>query len=407
MFSSIVVRRAGSVREDHEIVVEGSSRLEVYWKVKSLREDDAGTSPILVVRSVSADGLARDLAKIRWLSHAYRDLGCRVKYCLPISNKTSLETAVIGALGAGAGLIEIEVPPTKRKSSKSHPPARLMRELRARVENLAPVRSPEEAFTAVSCGKKPHREGQRVGVLICARTASSRLPGKALIPICGREAIALLIERMKSCRTCQEVVLCTTSNSEDDTLAGIAEREKIGLYRGPDENVALRMWGAAREFELDPIVRVTGDNLLSCVELIDRAVNSHQDQGADYTHTAGVFSGGGSEVISVKALEAIAERAVRSENTEYLAWYLKNSTVFRVHTLRVKAAYRREFRLTLDTPEDLKVIRAIYENLYAPGKPVDALQALDWLDKQGDIARINRGVRPKFRPSDLNLDMYL
>ena len=45
------------------------------------------------------------------------------------------------------------------------------------------------------------REKQRVGALICARLASTRLPGKALVEIANVESIALLIERVKACES--------------------------------------------------------------------------------------------------------------------------------------------------------------------------------------------------------------
>ena len=122
---------------------------------------------------------------------------------------------------------------------------------------------------------------------------------------------------------------------------------------------------------------------------------------------SGVFEGGDSEIISARALQAIAERAVRSENTEYLSWYLDDPTVFRSNRVAADPRYWREYRLTLDTADDLAVIRAIYDALYEPGRPIDVLRALEWLDANPHVARMNRAAGPKVARRDLNLDLYL
>ena len=112
-------------------------------------------------------------------------------------------------------------------------------------------------------------------------------------------------------------------------------------------------------------------------------------------------------MISAQALEAVADRAVKSENTEYLSWYLDDPTVFKVNRMVADEKYWRDYRLTLDTPEDLEVIRAVYDALYESGKPIDAVEALEWLDNNEEIRRINQGVREKVDRKDLNLDLYL
>ena len=251
------------------------------------------------------------------------------------------------------------------------------------------------------------REKQRVGALICVRLASTRLPGKALVEIANVESIALLIERVNACESFGHTVLCTTTAPEDQKLAAIATREHIGVFRGSVQNVAQRMWGAVQEFGFDDFVRITGDNLLCCMDLNDLAVESHLRHTADYTYVTGVFLGGDSEVVRAQALEAVADRAVKSENTEYLSWYLDDPTVFKVNRMVADERYWRDYRLTLDTPEDLEVIRAVYDALYEPGRPVDAVEALEWLDNNEEIRRINQGVREKVDRKDLNLDLYL
>ena len=331
----------------NEIVVDGRSRLDVYEDVLRVRASSPD-APVLVVTGGGADTLEPDCARIRWLCQVYRDLGCQVRF---------------------------------RPAS---------------ADDLIPVQRPEKP--AVS---------RRIGALIAVRTASTRLPAKALERIEGRESIALVIERLKACKSCEEVVVCTTTSQADDALEAIAAREQVAIYRGHVENVARRLADAAHEFGFDDFVRVTGDDPLRCIDLIDQAVESHRRQSADYTSMTGVFYGGDSEVVSLRALDAIVARAAKPENTEYLSWYLDDPTVFAQNAIAVDGRYWRDYRLTLDTPEDLQVFRALYAALYRPGQPVDAVEALQWLDANPQVAGINRSVRLAVKRSDMNLELNL
>lgn len=241
-----------------------------------------------------------------------------------------------------------------------------------------------------------------IGILISARSASRRLPNKALIKICNKESVSLLIERVKQCRSSNQVILCTTVRPDDDKLACIGLREGVGVFRGEDENVARRLLDAARECNLDHFVRVTGDDLLKCSGLIDTAVASHLANGADYTYMKNVFYGGESEIVSVQALRIIVERAEEPQNTEYLSWYLDNNSVFRTNFIEAGSEYFRPYRLSLDTPEDLAVMVEIYHEFYRDGKPVDVLAALKWLDGHPEITSLNSQITPKLRREQIN-----
>lgn len=247
----------------------------------------------------------------------------------------------------------------------------------------------------------------KIGILISVRTSSQRLPNKALLKICGKETISLLIERMKLCKKPDFIVLCTTNNKDDDVLVDIAKRENIEYFRGEDEHVALRLLDAAKKYNLDHFVRVTGDDLLRCIKLIDKAINSHLKKDADYTFMSNVFYGGDSEIVSIKALQLIVEKAEVPENTEYLSWYLDNPKIFKIYQLKASDKYFRNYRLSLDTIEDFKVLNAIYEKLYKKGIPVNIIKALKWLDKNPELTKINSLVKPKLKREELNLKLKI
>lgn len=99
----------------------------------------------------------------------------------------------------------------------------------------------------------------RIGTVVSARTASRRLPAKALLPLGGVPMIQFLLERLRGTRHGGSIIFATTERRDDDELADVVRNLGFPVFRGADADVAERHVACAREFELDWIVRVTGD----------------------------------------------------------------------------------------------------------------------------------------------------
>ena len=94
----------------------------------------------------------------------------------------------------------------------------------------------------------------RTAVTITVRMKSKRLPRKALKGIVGKPLIEHLIERVKTAKLADTVILCTSVNSQDDELAVVAEKNGIDLFRGDEVDVLKRLYGAAKKYNIDFIV---------------------------------------------------------------------------------------------------------------------------------------------------------
>ncbi len=98
-------------------------------------------------------------------------------------------------------------------------------------------------------------------IVIQARTASNRFPGKALLPINGLPAAALAALRAGNAGG--DVVVATSSEASDDALAHFVDALGIRVLRGPAEDVMARYLMAAEDLgDRDVLVRFTGDNVL-------------------------------------------------------------------------------------------------------------------------------------------------
>lgn len=245
--------------------------------------------------------------------------------------------------------------------------------------------------------------GLKTVVLIAVRMHSTRLPRKALLPLAGRPAIEHLIERVKQAKTPAAMVLCTSMHQDDAVLVEVAERMDIKWFRGSEDDVMLRFLDAVSRECADVVVRITGDDILIDPVFLDRAVGYHLAKNADYTAYPGLPKGMETEIVSVSALRLAHELAEDPSFTEYMTSYLRRPDIFRVSDMPVEERYRRSFRLTLDTEEDYRLLKTVFDGLSRPGKIITTEEILDFLDKRPDLAAMNAGVCPKSVAINTNL----
>jgi GTP:adenosylcobinamide-phosphate guanylyltransferase len=86
-----------------------------------------------------------------------------------------------------------------------------------------------------------------------------------------------MIERLKRSKKTDQIVMCTSTNTEDDPLVTLAHDEGIHAFRGDEKDVVQRMSNAAESFGADYILTITGDCPLVDPEYADRIVEGHPD----------------------------------------------------------------------------------------------------------------------------------
>lgn len=245
---------------------------------------------------------------------------------------------------------------------------------------------------------------QRVWVLVVARMQSSRLPGKALVDVGGMPALAHLLQRLRQARVPERVVLCTTKESSDDPLARLAEHYGISVYRGHTEDVLARMLGAIDNHAVDAVVRVTGDDILIDPDYLDRAVEHHLTVNAEYTDMKRLPSGTEVEVFDSALLRLLALLAQDSNGTEYLtAYVVHHGDQFRHAVGPVDQPHQLNWRLTLDTPEDLAVIRTLLVAMREKGKALSYRlnDIVEFFSTHPEVLELNAGVRQRQPPPQI------
>ena len=123
----------------------------------------------------------------------------------------------------------------------------------------------------------------RDGIIIQARTGSTRLHNKILLPFYGEQRIIdILIGNIKQACAGKTIVLATTDRPQDDILEEVAREAGICCYRGDENNVLDRFVQAAAEFNLDRFIRVCSDNPFLRPDTFPAFFREHDARPADY-----------------------------------------------------------------------------------------------------------------------------
>jgi len=229
----------------------------------------------------------------------------------------------------------------------------------------------------------------KIGFLITARLKSERLPLKIIKDLNGKTVIERLIDRIKEIKDITDIVLCTSTNSQDKLLVDIAQKNNIYYFNGDEEDVLKRLLDAAKFFELDYFLGITADNPLITIYYSNLIVEEIKKNKYDFIKLEGLPLGVATYGMRVKALEVVCK--IKSiVDTEIWGYLIDRPEIFDIKTIKIADKLNRpELRFTLDYEEDYELIRNIYFNI--PFKKVlNLYNVINYLEKNTDIAKINQ-----------------
>ena len=226
----------------------------------------------------------------------------------------------------------------------------------------------------------------RICATIEARLTSTRLPGKVLMEAAGQPMLAHMITRLQRVPQLDDIIVATTVNATDDPVVALTEELGVGCYRGSEHDVLDRVLSAAQANDVDLIVETTGDCPLIDPAIVSKVIDFYLAGEADYVSNALVPRtypvGMDTQIFATDILADVAGRTDAPDDREHVSLFIyKNPDLFRIAAVTAPPHHHApETRLTLDTPDDLAVIRRVFEALY-PGNPeFDLSDMLAFLD---------------------------
>lgn len=204
--------------------------------------------------------------------------------------------------------------------------------------------------------------------IIQARMASSRLPGKVLSDIAGMPMLVRVYERANRSNLLNGIVVATTKDKSDDPIANLCTERGYPCFRGNQFDVLDRYYQAAIHYKADVIVRLTADCPLIDAEEIDHVIWEFLEGNVDFATNRlpppwkrSYPIGLDTEVCSFNALKRAWQEAKEPYEREHVMPYLYNAPGrFRILALSHTPDYGN-LRWTVDTPEDLELIRVVYQ----------------------------------------------
>jgi len=229
--------------------------------------------------------------------------------------------------------------------------------------------------------------------IIQARMGSMRLPGKVLAQIAGNPMLWHVVNRVRMARSLDQVVVATSNEVSDHPIADFCARKHIDVYRGSEEDVLDRYCQAARKFAHGTIVRITGDCPLVDSAVIDKVVGAHEDGSYDYM--TNIFprtypDGLDVEVFSLGALERAWLEAANPYDREHVTPYMReHPKLFRIGNV-LHPVNLSNLRWTVDHPEDLQFVRAVYDHMKVADFGLG--EVLGLLKEHPELMKINSGI---------------
>lgn len=215
-------------------------------------------------------------------------------------------------------------------------------------------------------------------VVLQARMGSTRLPGKALLPLGGSSLLEQAMARLAL--VAADLRVLATDEASARSLAPAAERRGFELLVGPAEDVLARYCLAVARFRPDLVLRATGDNPLVSHELATLLLKRREERPSDYAGFLGMPVGMGVELVAAEALLRAEAEAREPAEREHVCPYLYgHPELFRVDRPEAPAEYLLpEARVTVDTAADYESVLRIYGSLY-DGRPIPSAVLLEYL----------------------------
>ena len=231
-----------------------------------------------------------------------------------------------------------------------------------------------------------------IAAILQARVSSTRLPGKVLRPILGVPMIIRQIERIHRAQLIDKLIIATSTDPTDNTLADLCEEKNIVFFRGSLNDVLDRFYQAAKPLHPEHIVRLTGDCPLTDPQLVDRIITFHLQGGFDYTSNAlepTYPDGLDVEIFRFPCLDQAWKEATLPSQREHVTPFInRQPDRYRIGHIK-NAVDLSHLRWTVDEPLDFVLVTRIYEELLPENPEFTTDDVLALLNANPELITLN------------------
>lgn len=241
--------------------------------------------------------------------------------------------------------------------------------------------------------------------IIQARMGSSRLPEKVLLKINEKPMLYYVLKQTKSSKYVDDVIIATSTNSDDDPIIKFCKENNIKYFRGSEENVLDRYYQCAKKYNLDPIIRITSDCPLIDPNVIDLVFSKFENNTFDYVSNniakingkwfdseCNFPQGMTVEISTFYALEKAWKEAKKPSEYEHVFPYIQfNPEIFKIQNVTYFEDLSN-IRCTVDRKEDLEFVQEIYKRIPKNINYVKIKDIKEIINKNPELLDINSHI---------------
>ena len=240
------------------------------------------------------------------------------------------------------------------------------------------------------------------GIVIQARTGSSRFPEKILKKIDKRTVIEFLIDNLLTKFKNKNLVIATTNLKRDSIILKILKKKNINFFRGSEENVLKRYLNCAQKFKIKNIIQITSDCPLVDTNLIIRMKKIFFSKNLDYLantyppNKSMYPDGTDIEIYKYKSLLKLSKLTNKKEDKEHVTnFFWKNKKIFKTMIIKNKINLSN-FKYSIDYKNEIILVKKILK-IIKKKKIVPSYQ---------NIVKIIKSENNLKKISDLNLKKF-
>lgn len=235
------------------------------------------------------------------------------------------------------------------------------------------------------------------GIIIQARVESKRFPGKMLKTLANKTVIEHILERLKKCKSVKKIILAVPNNKNNLKFAKIAKKLNVNFFFGSENNLVKRYFDAAVKFNIDPIVRIPGDNIIPEPKEIDKIINHHLKQNKKVFSSnlspflnSGYPDGIGAEVFDFSLLEKVKKKNLSKKRKEHVHLNFINYKLGKpidpklcsISTIKCPKSFAKpDYVFDINYKNQYLMFKKMYIELYKKNKFFTVNDAINWVNK--------------------------
>jgi len=234
----------------------------------------------------------------------------------------------------------------------------------------------------------------KVLAIVQARVGSTRLPGKVLKKVNDKSLIEILFHRLSKSKKIDKIILATSESNENDILSDLIQVLGYDIFRGQEDDVLGRYFEAAKQYQPECIVRITGDCPILDPKLIDKVISSYIKENADYASNINPPTypdGLDVEVFSFESLKEANQKANNAYQREHVTPYIRENKKLKKINLSNDIDLSKE-RWTVDEYSDFLVIENIF-NYFEPNLDFSISDILQLKIKHPEYFELNKSIK--------------